>query len=77
MIAIILLIIFLFVGWITLMIPLSDSNSIQMILAIAMGLVAVNIVSFSIIIHKLDCLQKKSKNNKIEEKKTSETDSIS
>lgn len=69
MIAIILLIIFLFVGWITLMIPLSDSNSIQMILAIAIGLTAVNIASSTIIIQKLNCLHNKLQSHKtIDEK---------
>ena len=69
MIAIILLIIFLFVGWITLIIPLSDSNSIQMILAITMGLATVNIVSSIIIIQKLNCLHNKLQNYKTIEKK--------
>lgn len=68
MIALILLIIFLLVGWITLIIPLSITNSIEMILAISMGLTVVNIVSSTIIIHKLNCLQNKSNNDKTIEK---------
>lgn len=63
MIAIILFIIFLLIGWITLSLSLSDSNSIQMILSVVMGLTAVNIVSSAIVIHKLDCLHNKIKSN--------------
>lgn len=56
------------------MIPLSDSNTIQMILSIAMGLVAVNIVSSTIIIHKLNCLHNKSQNHEIIEEKNDKMD---
>ena len=64
MVSIIFIIIFLLVSWITLMLPLSDSNSIQIILSVVMGSVAVNIVSSSIIINKLNCINNKIKSHK-------------
>lgn len=66
MIVIILLIIFLLAGWVTLMLPLSDYDSVQLIICGVVGLTVVIIVSASIIIHKLDCLLSKDKEDKSE-----------
>lgn len=72
MIAIILIIIFLLAGWITLIIPLEDLDIIQLTLAIAMGLAAVNIASSTIIIRKLNCLHNKLQSHKTIELKDDE-----
>lgn len=76
-IAIILIVIFLLASWITLMIPLSINNSVEAILCVVIGLVAVNIAGFSIIINKLDLLQYKIKGGKNKEDKIIEQDKTS
>ena len=65
MVAIGLIAVFLLVGWLTLIIPLSNSDTIQIILCVAMGLVAVNITGISMIINRIDSLH--TKNDKKEE----------
>ena len=64
----------LVVGWLTLIIPLSNSYTIQIILCVAMGLVAVNITGISMIINRIDSLHtendKKEEQNKTNDNKS-------
>lgn len=74
MVAIGLIAVFLLVGWLTLIIPLSNSDTIQIILCVAMGLVAVNITGISMIINRIDSLHtendKKEEQNKTNDNKS-------
>lgn len=74
MVAIGLIAVFLLVGWLTLIIPLSNSDTIQIILCVAMGLVAVNITGISMIINRIDSLHtendKKEEQNKTDDNKS-------
>lgn len=74
MVAIGLIAVFLLVGWLTLIIPLSNSDTIQIILCVAMGLVAVNIAGISMIINRIDSLHtendKKEEQNKTDDNKS-------
>lgn len=67
MIAVILTAVFLLTGWIALIIPISQSDTIQLILSAAIGLTAVVITGFTIVITKINRLpnnKDKDKDNK-------------
>lgn len=73
MIAIALIVVFLFVGWIFLQFPLSEHDSIELTLCMVAGLTAVVIVATTIIMSKLNSIQKLFEENKNNEKSPPES----
>ncbi len=66
MIAIALIVVFLFVGWIFLQIPISEYEMTQLTLCMVTGLTAVIIIATTTIVSKLNSIHKlleESKNN--------------
>lgn len=70
MIAIALIAVFLFVGWIFLQFPLSEHDSIELTLCMVAGLTAVVIVASTMIMSKLNSIQKLLEENKKDEEKS-------
>ncbi len=73
MIAIALIVVFLFVGWIFLQFPLSEHDSIELTLCMVAGLTAVVIAATTIIMSKLNSIQKLFEENKNNEKSPPES----
>lgn len=68
MIAIALIVVFLFVGWIFLLFPLSEHDSIELTLCMVAGLTAVVIVATTMIMSKLNSIKKLFEESKSNEK---------
>lgn len=68
MIAIALIVVFLFVGWIFLQFPLSEHDSIELTLCMVAGLTVVVIAATTMIMSKLKSFQKLFEENKNNEK---------
>ncbi len=74
MIAIGLIIIFVFVGWVFLQFPLSEFETTTLIFCMVAGLTAVVITVSTIVIKKLDSIQEMLEENKKNENKNEKSE---
>lgn len=68
MIAIALIVVFLFVGWVFLIFPFSEYDSIELTFCMMAGLTAVVIIATTMIMSKLNSIKKLLEENKNNEK---------